>query len=46
MESKPCRRVFFLIRQINGRMDYILDKTTTYKINMYKQITVGFHTFF
>ena len=35
MESKPCWRVFFLIRQINGRMDYILGKTTTYKINIY-----------
>ena len=35
MESKPCWRVFFLIRQINGRIDYILGKTTTYKINMY-----------
>ena len=35
MESKPCWRVFFGIRQINGRMDDILGKTTTYKINIY-----------
>ena len=35
MESKPFWRVLFVIRQINGRMDYILGKTTTCKINMY-----------
>ena len=35
MESKPCWRVFFVIRQINGRMDCILGKTSTYKINLY-----------
>ena len=35
MESKPCWSVFFVIRQIKGTMDYILGKTTTYKIKMY-----------